>query len=306
MIIGLHDSERENGYPNLALMKLSALHKAHGNHVEWFSQFNSYDKVYSSKVFTFTPADPFIPGFAVRGGTGYGTNIKLPEAAEKMCPDYSLYGCDRSYGFLTRGCPNKCEWCFVPEKEGDIRPAADIEEFLRHDKCVLMDNNVLASDHGIRQIEKIARLGIKVDFNQGLDARLIDGPMARLLSKVKWLDPLRLACDRQSQMPAIQKAVQHLRYHNCTPGRYFVYVLVRDIEDALERVKFLKGLWLDPFAQAYRDKDGNPPSKEQLDFERWVNMRAVNKTTTWEEYGQSKKRKTAAPTTKQMVLGFAQ
>lgn len=305
MRIGLHDSERSNGYPNLALMKLSAWHKGNGATVEWFNRFYTYDGVYSSKVFTFTPKDPYLPSDTVRGGTGYGINEELPPVVEHICPDYSIYNCDRSYGFLTRGCPNKCEWCFVPGKEGGIRPAADIEEFLRHDKCVLMDNNVLASDHGIRQIEKIIRLGVKVDFNQGLDARLIDGPMARLLAKVKWLEPLRLACDRSSQMPAIQKAVQHLRYNNCTPGRYFVYVLVRDIDDALERVKFLKGLWLDPFAQAYRDKEGTPPTKEQLEFERWVNMRSVNKTTTWEEYGKSKKRKSADSTAQKSLLGFA-
>lgn len=304
MRIALHDSERINGYPNLALMKLGAAHKLDGDTVEWFSQFDRYDKVYSSKVFTFTPDDPFLPKEAVRGGTGYGNSLSLPERVDSICPDYSLYSCDRSYGFLTRGCPNKCEWCFVPSKEGNIKPAADIEDFLRHDKCVLMDNNVLASDHGIRQIEKIAKLGIKVDFNQGLDARLIDGPVAKLLAKVKWLEPLRLACDRSTQMPAIQKAVQHLRYNNCTPSRYFIYVLVRDIPDALERVKFLKGMGLDPYAQAYRDKEGNPPSREQESFERWVNMKSTFKTTTWEEYGHCKKRKSIKPAAQKTLLGF--
>ena len=113
--------------------------------------------------------------------------------------------------------------------------------------------------------------------------------MAKLLAKLKWLEPLRLACDRSSQMPVIHKAVQHLRYHNCTPGRYFVYVLVRDVDEALERVKFLKGLWLDPFAQAYRDKDGKPPTDNQLAFERWVNMKATNKSSTWEEHKDARK-----------------
>lgn len=54
MKIGLHDSEN-TGFPNLALMKLSAWHKAHGDVVEWWTPMLQYDRVYSSKVFTFTP-----------------------------------------------------------------------------------------------------------------------------------------------------------------------------------------------------------------------------------------------------------
>ena len=41
--------------PNLALMKISAYHKAKGNTVSWFDMFETYDKVYSSKVFSYTP-----------------------------------------------------------------------------------------------------------------------------------------------------------------------------------------------------------------------------------------------------------
>ena len=54
MNIGLHDSDA-TGFPNLALMKLSAWHKARGDKVEWWNPLLPYDRVYSSKVFTFTP-----------------------------------------------------------------------------------------------------------------------------------------------------------------------------------------------------------------------------------------------------------
>jgi len=173
----------------------------------------------------------------------------------------------------------------VPKKEGNITAHADIAEFARHRDVVLMDNNVLASEHGLRQIEKIAWLGLRVDFNQGLDARLIDNTTARLLAKVKWLKPIRLACDDVSMIPFIQKAVELLRWHNATPRRYSVYVLVKDIPDALERVRFLKGLDLDPFAQPYRDfKTGAEPTKEQRLFAGWVNHKAIFKSVLWEDY----------------------
>ena len=54
--------------PNLALMKLSAWHKAHGDSVEWWNPMLQYDKVYSSKVFTFTPVNMYLPENTVRGG----------------------------------------------------------------------------------------------------------------------------------------------------------------------------------------------------------------------------------------------
>ena len=172
----------------------------------------------------------------------------------------------------------------MPKKEGKIKAHADIEEFARHREVVLMDNNVLAHPHGHNQLDKIARLNLKVDFNQGLDARLIDDYAARRLSKVKWLYPLRLACDSAGQMADVQNAVTKLRWHNTTPRRYFCYVLVKDVPDALERVRFLKGIDVDPFAQPYRDPAGTPPTKDQRDFARWCNHKAVYKTCAWEDY----------------------
>ena len=209
----------------------------------------------------------------------------MPDHIEHICPDYSLYNLDYSLGFLTRGCIRKCSFCIVHKKEGHIKAHADIQEFLRHDKAVLMDNNVLACDHGIKQIEKIIRLGVKVDFNQGLDARLIDDSMAKLLSKVKWLSPIRLACDGPEQIKAIQTAVTNLRWHNATPSRYFVYALIRDPKEALERIKFLKGMDLDCHAQPYRDYDNKIIITDmQKDIARWVNHKAIFKSVSFDEY----------------------
>lgn len=284
MKIGLHDSDN-TGFPNLALMKLSAWHKTKGDEVSWFhSLFAKYDEIYSSKVFTFSKTDPYLPVNAKLGGTGYGSSAVLPQEIEHICPDYDLYGLDHSMGFLTRGCIRKCEWCVVPNKEGEIVAHAEIEEFTRHKEVVLMDNNVLAHPHGISQIEKIIRLGLRVDFNQGLDARLIDTSIAKLLSKVKWLSPLRLACDSKAQIKEIDRAVDLLRWHNVTPSRYFCYVLVKDVNDAIERVRFLKKLHIDPFAQPYINPEGTPPGEEQRHFARWVNHKAEFKSRTWEEY----------------------
>jgi len=288
MKIGLIDIDGRN-FPNLALMKISAYHKSIRDNVEWVTLGN-YDRTYMSKVFTYT--SDHVNGFSsygeiVKGGTGYNME-NLPDSIDKMCPDYSIYPRFKdAYGFLTRGCPNKCSWCIVPHKEGNIRPYADIEDFLAGRKqAVLMDNNVLASDHGLSQIEKIIRLGIRVDFNQGLDARIIanNEDIAKLLGKVKWYKPLRMACDAVSQMPYIELAVRLLRKHGAKPQRYFVYVLVKDIPDALKRVEFLRKLNVDPFAQPYIDFNGSIVNQESKRFARWVNRKAIFKSVEFENY----------------------
>lgn len=168
MNIGLIDVDGK--MPNLALMKISAWHKKQGDSVEWYNGLCKYDKVYMSKVFTFTEDYSYYinAGIIEKGGTGYDFFKELPVDIDRTFPDYSIYRVDANlaYGFLTRGCPNRCKWCIVPRKEGDIRPYMDIGEITgNRKKAILMDNNVLACDYGLQQIEKIIKMKIKVDFN---------------------------------------------------------------------------------------------------------------------------------------------
>lgn len=287
MRIALHDGDRKRfnePFPNLALMKIAAWHKKHGDDVSWFMPLLPYDKVYSSKVFSWTPADGYLPPATVKGGTGYGISGTLPDATEHICPDYDLYGVKYSLGFLTRGCIRSCPWCVVPAKEGVIREHADIEEFCRHKDVKLMDNNVLAHPHGIAQIEKMARLDLRVDFNQGLDARLIDGPIARRLAALRWIRFVRLACDHKSLMRDVEKAIRLLRAGRGHYREYWCDVLVNDVDDAHDRVLFLEGLNVTPFAQPFRDREGTEPTYEQKCFAAWCNRPPIRKTTPWPEY----------------------
>lgn len=72
MKIGLVDVDGHN-FPNLALMRISAYHKARGDEVVWWwSDLEYYDIVYKSKIFSDayskdTP-DPLNCGKVVRGG----------------------------------------------------------------------------------------------------------------------------------------------------------------------------------------------------------------------------------------------
>lgn len=112
MRIGLLDVDH-TGFPNIALGKISRYHKSKGDTVEWYNPLLEYDKVYLSKIFTFTPDyGYYINSREVeKGGTGYDLHKILPEDIDRLQPDYSIYpqvDSHTAYGFLTRGCPNKC------------------------------------------------------------------------------------------------------------------------------------------------------------------------------------------------------
>ena len=295
MKVGLVAVDGHNNFPNLALMRLSAWHKSCGDQVEWWNGFEHYDRVYQSKVFTFTPEfDSVINADEIiTGGTGYKDYGTLPPEVEAMPPDYSIYPqFKRGIGFLTRGCIRQCPWCLVPHKEGKIRPAADWEEIRRPDsrEIVFLDNNVLASDFGLEQIDRMGGKPTWVDFNQGLDARLIISETAKLLARLHWIRFIRMSCDTNDMLPVVERAAAYLREAGAAPSCFWAYVLVRDVEDAHQRVMTLREMGIEPFAQPYWDYDGGEPNLEQKAFARWVNHRAILHSCTWEDYQYPGKR----------------
>lgn len=222
MRIGLHDADaaavRNKTFPNYALMKLAAWHKQQGNRVEWWQPLGRYDAVYSSKVFSYTPENPYLPVDAIRGGTGYDIKGKLPKAVDDMFPDYTIYpNTPYAIGYITRGCPNHCRWCIVPEKEGGIHPYRQWNELVRSDsrELVLMDNNILASDFGLEQLHGLVGSGYHIDLNQGMDARLVTPEIAELLSRLDWMRINLYAQaernDRLGIMPS-KEQLQFVRY----------------------------------------------------------------------------------------------
>ena len=289
MRIGLIAVDGRNSFPNLALMRLSNWHKQRGDTVEWWTGFTHYDRVYMSKVFTFTPDfDTVINAEEiVTGGTGYKDFGSLPPEVEACQPDYTLYpNWKPAIGFLTRGCFRSCDFCIVPRKEGPLHPAASWEEVKRPDsrEMILLDNNVLASDYGLDQIDRMSREQVWVDFNQGLDARLITPEIARMLARLHWIRFVRLACDTSEMLPVIRQATAYLKEAGVAQSRLWSYALVRDVEEALQRVQALREMGVEPFVQPYRDYDGGEPTEEQKAFARWVNRKSLFKSCTWESY----------------------
>ena len=288
----------DSQYPNLALMKISAFHKVQGDTVEWYNGIDRYDKAYMAKVFTFTPDyGYYINSDQVeRGGTGYDIRKSLPPEIDRLQPDYTLYPqIDRktAYGFLTRGCPNRCKWCVVPKKEGNITPYMDVDEIAVEGRTnlILMDNNILASDYGLAQIEKIIRRKYHVDFNQGLDARLVTDDIAKMLARVKWIKRIRFGCDTPAQITECERAISLLDKYGYR-GEYFLYCILMDFEESFRRINHWKGKGnrIIPHAQPYRDLN-NPHQvipQWQKDLARWTDRKELYKSIEFKDFSPRK------------------
>lgn len=295
MKIGLIDVDSHN-YPNLALMKISAYHKAQGDEVEWWWGWGQYDKVYMSKVFddTYTPdiPEPLNAKEIIKGGTGYGLDNKLPDEIEHMMPDYSLYPDltkDTAYGFLTRGCPNACPFCIVSEKEGrGSRKVADLSEWWDGQKnIVLMDPNLLACRDHMDLLKQLADSGAWVDVDQGFDARLLTPENIEAIKRIK-IKNIHFAWDLMRNSAAICRGLElWKRLGKKTPHGSWgsVYVLVNfdtTMEENLERIYTLRDMGYDPYVMIY-DKPHAP--KEIRRLQRWCNNKRIfKKCPTFEEY----------------------
>lgn len=249
------------GFGNLALMKLSAWHKARGDEV-FINMPGDFDLVCISSTFTWNAKKaPSGSGTSLFGGWGFNTKW-LPREIEHIMPDYYVYGHDPGYsmGFTSRGCSRHCPWCCVPTKEGNIESWASIYEFWdrRHRLIKLLDNNLLAAPNCMETLEALRKEQVRVDFNQGLDIRLLTDEIVWYLSKIRCRD-LRFAFDDWSYHSAIEKGINLLVSAGFSRSHLHFYVLMghkQDPEEDFARLELLQRNGCNIFPMIYRDGEG--------------------------------------------------
>lgn len=296
MKIGLIDVDSHN-FPNLCLMKLSAYHKQQGDDVEWWNGFLHYDRVYQSKIFdeTYTPDNDFVidADEIIKGGTGYDLKNRLPDDVEHTCPDYSLYGIeDTAYGFLTRGCPRQCPFCITSKKDGRrSRKVADLREFWSDQTTIeLLDQNILACPDREDLLLQLAESNARVNFTQGLDARLLTKDIIGITNRIK-LNDFMFAWDRMTDERPVMEGLNlwstytKRKYHGKLAGVFVLTNYDTTHEEDLYRVKKLKNMKFDPYVMIY-DKGSAP--KKTIRLQRYVNNKYVFNACTWEEYVKTK------------------
>lgn len=306
--IGLIDVDGHN-FPNLPLMKLSAYHKACGDTVEWYQPLFSghLDRVYVSKVFSFTPDyEYFIDADEViKGGSGYAIEVVdgkevyhsdrdmcLPEEVEHMFPDYGIYPTlteNSAYGYLTRGCPRGCGFCHVASKEGRrSHKVADLSEFWNgQKKIVLLDPNITACKDFEELGGALTDSGAWVDFTQGIDIRTMTEEKARILKGIK-VKNIHFAWDRyEDKEQIVPKFKMFSEITGWRKDKMSVYVLVNydtTFEQDLERVYTLRDLGYHPDVRIYR-KDSLPKFHKLIKMQRWVNAPMIfYKVPKFEDY----------------------
>lgn len=302
MKVGIYDVD--SAIPNLALMKLSAWHKQQGHDVEWYTplMIDGYDKIYASKVFSFSDSSGLIPERMEIGGTGYDLTVSLPPDIESMTPDYSLYGYPHSIGFTMRGCRLTCPFCVVPKKEGSPVSNNTIGEIWTQresDFIVLLDNDFFGNPEWPARIDEIRGYGLKVNFSQGLNIRNIKPDQAAALASVKFRNinntgkQIHFAWDDARHEKLIHKGIATCINAGIKPGQMAFYVLIgfnsTPAQD-LHRVETLREYGCDPYAMPFqRDNE------YQRRFARWVNHKAIFNTVPWDEYRDGVKRSITDP-----------
>lgn len=301
--IGLIDvdnmARKRAKYPNLALMKISAWHKAQGDNVEWWNGLVHYDRVYMSKVFS----DSYVPDLeyainadeVIRGGSGYCIDLVngkeeynterdsvLPDEIEHIYPDYDLYPTltkDTAYGFLTRGCPRGCHFCIVADKEGRrSRKVSDLSEWWKGQKnIVLMDPNILAYKGHMELLSQLIESKATVDINQGIDCRLLNEDNINAINEIK-LKEIHFAWDYMRETTSVLRGLDlYAKMAKRKPhGNYgAVYTLTNydtTMEENLYRIYTLREMGFDPYVMIY-NKPAAP--REIRLLQRWCNNKII-------------------------------
>ena len=189
--------------------------------------------------------------------TGIRPHVGLWHDVDRLPPDYSLFDGSHQYGvgdasiaYTTRGCIRRCAFCAVPRLEPDFVPYIPLAPQIDSSKkdLILLDNNALASSDFSRIINDIRNAGFergarfngklrRVDFNQGVDARLLNEDHMRLLSTIA-IHPLRIAFDHINLKDTyIRKVRLAHKYGIAHLSNYVLYNFKDTPEDFYQRLR---------------------------------------------------------------------
>ena len=195
-----------------------------------------------------------------------GYRVRAGGPAVRLLPGYLVDVCDIGVAmenilerhnpfatFTSRGCPRQCQFCAVPLVEGDLVELQDWEP-----RPLVCDNNLLAASRGHfnRVVDRLRGIA-GVDFNQGLDVRLLK---RYHLDRLQELDikVLRFAWDHVGQEKVLFNALDMVKSVGFGMSRVSVYVLVGFDDgpsDALYRCEQLRARGVKPFVQRYQPLD---------------------------------------------------
>ena len=253
---------------NLALMKISAYHKASGDNT-YLNNVGCFDLTYGSWLFDFSPKYPC----DIEGGPGLDPTITL-NGFGGCRPDYDIYGLDYSLGFTWRYCPRKCPFCIVP-KQRNPKEHVSIWDFHdpKFDKICLLNNNTFSDPQWKETFEELWDANLTVIDENGYDLRLINEEKAEALKKTKFRGYVHYAWD------IMQDESNVIRGLGLAPHG-IVYVLIgynTTREEDFHRCQKIHDLGHDPYVMPYNR------TKQERQVQRFINTRMYRKYKTIKE-----------------------
>lgn len=274
LLLDFDIQNRRRAFPNLALMKLSAYHKARGDEVWLNFPLCQPDITYGSCVFSWHKPTAVDPSILV-GGSGISLDTWLPDDIEHIMPDYQLYpSIDFSMGYTSRGCIRDCPFCLVRRKEGYIKTWAKIKEFVNPSfkRLLLLDNNIFASPNCIETFDDLIESQVETDINQGMDIRLLTDELVYYLKQIK-MRIYRFAFDDIANEKQVRQGIELLLRSGISPRKLAFYMLVgfKRNDEAIERIKILQSYGVEIYPMLYKDALGKEPVVD-YNFKETINF----------------------------------
>lgn len=267
--------------PNLALAKIKKYHSDRNDTI-YYNQSNMawfVDKIYVSCIFkqNKNKAEYFKSFGAEIGGSGYDIYKKLPIEIEALNPKINL-------GFTTRGCIRKCPFCIVWKKEPELKVEGDIYDIWdgKSKNIILLDNNILALLKHFKLIcSQLRKEKLRVDFNQGLDCRLLTEDIIKELKSLSHIE-YRFAFDDIKLESIVKKTIRLLKKYNINRCNWYVLVGFNStLKEDLYRCNLLKKYNQNAYIQRYETCYSE---QKYILLARWVNQHHIFHTHTWNEF----------------------
>lgn len=245
---------------NMAIRKMYAYYLKHGCEVEMLDLgFSAYphrrtkvidaaefDKVCVSNIFELNKDSVTVTGCNDVTVGGIGSNnphLQLPQEIEETEPFY-FPDEDTTYTFITRGCIRNCWFCKVPKFEGNLKEYNRIENVVKHKKVKFLDNNILAYDKHMEVFQWcIEHPDIRVEFNQGLDFRLVNDENLAALAKLHYMGEYTFAFDDPKFQPLLDKKILQIKQHISKPWKVKFYIYFHpcmEVKQLIERAEWCR------------------------------------------------------------------